>query len=66
MRSMAVMAYDEPLALVDIPEPELRPGYSLLEVLTCGVCFSDLKTAIHQAGGVMTENPDSARRFCGS
>ena len=45
MRSMAVMAYDEPLGIFDAPEPELRPGYSLLEVLTCGVCFSDLKTA---------------------
>lgn len=45
MRSMAVTAYDEPLRPVDMPEPELRSGYSLLEVLTCGVCFSDLKTA---------------------
>jgi D-arabinose 1-dehydrogenase-like Zn-dependent alcohol dehydrogenase len=42
---MAVMAYDQPLQEIDMPEPELLPGYVLLEVLTCGVCFSDVKTA---------------------
>ena len=45
MRAMAVVAYDEPLQEIDMPEPELLPGYALLEVLTCGVCFSDVKTA---------------------
>lgn len=42
---MAVTSYSEPLAEVEVPEPELRPGYALLEVLACGVCFSDLKTS---------------------
>lgn len=45
MRAMAVMSYGEPLQPFDAPEPELAPGYSLLEVLTCGVCSSDVKTA---------------------
>ena len=45
MRAMAVHAYGRPLEPVDIPEPEPRPGYALLEVLACGVCFSDVKTS---------------------
>jgi alcohol dehydrogenase len=45
MRAMAVRAFDAPLELMELPEPELRPGHALLEVLTCGVCFSDVKTA---------------------
>jgi D-arabinose 1-dehydrogenase-like Zn-dependent alcohol dehydrogenase len=42
---MAVAAYGEPLREHDLPEPELAPGQALLEVLTCGVCFSDVKTS---------------------
>jgi alcohol dehydrogenase len=42
---MAVRDYAGPLASIELPEPELRPGHALLDVLTCGVCFSDLKTA---------------------
>ncbi len=45
MRAMAVTRYGEPLELLDLPEPELVPGYALLEVVTCGVCFSDVKTS---------------------
>jgi len=45
MRAMAVPAYGEPLIAIDAPEPEVPPGYALLEVLTCGVCFSDVKTS---------------------
>jgi acryloyl-coenzyme A reductase len=41
---MAVTSYGSPLELIDVPEPELRPGHALLEVLTCGLCFSDVKT----------------------
>jgi propanol-preferring alcohol dehydrogenase len=40
---MAVTAYDRPLELVEVPEPDLRPGHALLEVLACGVCYSDVK-----------------------
>jgi alcohol dehydrogenase len=42
---MAVTKYGEPLAKIEVEEPPLRPGFALLEVLTCGVCFSDVKTA---------------------
>jgi len=45
MRGMAVTAYGEPLVPIDLPEPEVPAGYALLEVLTCGVCFSDVKTS---------------------
>jgi 2-desacetyl-2-hydroxyethyl bacteriochlorophyllide A dehydrogenase len=42
---MAVTSYAEPLAELELPEPELTPGHALLEVLACGVCFSDVKTS---------------------
>ena len=45
MRAMAVHAYGSPLEPIDLPEPELRPGNALLDVLACGVCFSDVKTS---------------------
>jgi len=45
MRAMLVSGYDKPLAAADVPEPALRPGTARLEILTCGVCFSDVKTA---------------------
>jgi D-arabinose 1-dehydrogenase-like Zn-dependent alcohol dehydrogenase len=45
VRGMAVAAYGEPLHEHDLPEPQLAPGHALLEVLTCGVCFSDVKTS---------------------
>lgn len=42
---MAVTAYGRPLEPIDLPEPELLPGHALLEVVACGVCYSDVKTA---------------------
>jgi alcohol dehydrogenase len=45
MRAMAVEAYGEPLVPIEVSEPELPVGYALLEVLACGVCFSDVKTS---------------------
>jgi D-arabinose 1-dehydrogenase-like Zn-dependent alcohol dehydrogenase len=42
---MAVVDYGRPLEELHLPEPELRPGTALIEVLTCGVCFSDVKTS---------------------
>jgi D-arabinose 1-dehydrogenase-like Zn-dependent alcohol dehydrogenase len=42
---MGVVEYGRPLVELDLPEPELRPGTALIEVLTCGVCFSDVKTS---------------------
>lgn len=45
MRAMAITKYGAPLERIEIPEPHLRPGHALIEVLTCGVCFSDVKTS---------------------
>jgi len=45
MRAMAVTAYGRPLVPVDLAEPQVPAGYALLQVVTCGVCFSDVKTA---------------------
>ncbi|HEY5058907.1 MAG TPA: alcohol dehydrogenase catalytic domain-containing protein [Gaiellaceae bacterium] len=42
---MAVVDYGQPLVEIDVPEPRLRPGTAVIEVLTCGVCFSDVKTS---------------------
>jgi 2-desacetyl-2-hydroxyethyl bacteriochlorophyllide A dehydrogenase len=42
---MAVTSYSRPLEELDLPEPALTPGHALLEVLACGVCFSDVKTS---------------------
>ncbi|MEX0756274.1 MAG: zinc-binding dehydrogenase [Actinomycetota bacterium] len=42
---MAVTAYGDPLTLLDLPEPDLPPGFALLDVLASGVCFTDVKIA---------------------
>jgi propanol-preferring alcohol dehydrogenase len=42
---MAVVDYAAPLELIDLPQPEIKPGHVLVRVLMCGVCFSDFKTA---------------------
>ena len=42
---MVVERYGEPLVPIDLPEPAVPAGYALLEVRTCGVCFSDVKTS---------------------
>jgi alcohol dehydrogenase len=48
VRAMAVTEYGRPLELIEIQEPELRPQTALVEVLTCGVCHSDVKTSTGQ------------------
>lgn len=45
MRAMAVLNYNEPLEAIDVDEPVLREGEALLDIVTCGVCFSDVKTS---------------------
>lgn len=45
MKAMAVVAYDQPLQLLDLPVPEVGAGEVLVRVLACGVCYSDVKTA---------------------
>ena len=45
MKAMVVTQYGAPLAPRELPDPALAPGHALLEVLACGVCFSDVKIA---------------------
>lgn len=45
MRAMAVVDYHSPLKLIDLPMPSVEPGSVLIRILTCGVCYSDYKTA---------------------
>lgn len=45
MRAMAVVDYAAPLRLLELPQPELRPGHALVRVLACGVCYTDVKTS---------------------
>lgn len=45
MRAMAVTDYGGPLEEIDAPEPDVPAGSALVEILTCGVCFSDVKTS---------------------
>jgi 2-desacetyl-2-hydroxyethyl bacteriochlorophyllide A dehydrogenase len=43
MRAMAVVSYSAPLKLMDLPEPGKSKTSILIRVLTCGVCFTDVK-----------------------
>ena len=45
MRAMAVVDYGAPLIATDIDEPVVQGGEALIDIVTCGVCFSDVKTA---------------------
>ncbi|MFZ0215975.1 MAG: alcohol dehydrogenase catalytic domain-containing protein [Candidatus Dormiibacterota bacterium] len=45
MRAMVITGYDRDLELVRRPRPTPGPGLALVQVLTCGICFSDVKTA---------------------
>jgi alcohol dehydrogenase len=42
---MVVESFNSPLRLVDVDEPQLAFGHALIDVLACGVCFSDIKTS---------------------
>jgi 2-desacetyl-2-hydroxyethyl bacteriochlorophyllide A dehydrogenase len=41
---MAITDYGSPLEPITLPDPEPARGEALLKVLTCGVCFTDVKT----------------------
>lgn len=45
MKGMVVTEYGAPLEARELADLALPPGHALLEVLTCGVCFSDVKIA---------------------
>jgi 2-desacetyl-2-hydroxyethyl bacteriochlorophyllide A dehydrogenase len=41
---MSVVEYGRPLEMLEVPKPSAPPGHALVEVLACGLCFSDVKT----------------------
>lgn len=45
MRAMCITSYDRDLEPLELPRPDVPPGHALVQVLTCGLCFSDVKTA---------------------
>jgi alcohol dehydrogenase, propanol-preferring len=45
MRAMAVTAYGEPLERIEVEEPKPAPGHAVLEIITCSICYSDVKTS---------------------
>ena len=45
MRALAVVDYARPLEQLDLPDPELAPGFVLVRVLACGVCYTDVKVS---------------------
>jgi D-arabinose 1-dehydrogenase-like Zn-dependent alcohol dehydrogenase len=42
---MTVVDYGAPLVATEIDEPVVHDGEALVDIVTCGVCFSDVKTA---------------------
>jgi propanol-preferring alcohol dehydrogenase len=76
MRAMVLERAGEPLAAVDLPDHEPRPGQLLLAVRACGVCRTDLhildgeldkpKLPLvpgHQIVGTVTAAGEGAERF---
>jgi 2-desacetyl-2-hydroxyethyl bacteriochlorophyllide A dehydrogenase len=44
VRAMCITDYGRPLELLEVPRPRPDPGFALIKVLACGLCFSDVKT----------------------
>src|SRR5580704_5323785 len=42
MKAAVLQAANQPLQLLDLPLPTVTPGHTLLRVLACGVCRTDL------------------------
>jgi alcohol dehydrogenase, propanol-preferring len=75
MRAAILHAANQPLRIEDVPCPTTTPGHTLLRVLACGVCRTDLhiyegdlpllqKPLIlgHQIVGEVVENPNKGTR----
>lgn len=45
MRGIVVTEYGAQLESRELADPQLLPGHALIEVLACGVCYSDVKIA---------------------
>jgi propanol-preferring alcohol dehydrogenase len=61
MKAIALRDYgpieEAPLALVDIAEPELRPGHVMIGVEACGVCRTDLHIVEGEVRGALPVVP---------
>jgi D-arabinose 1-dehydrogenase-like Zn-dependent alcohol dehydrogenase len=44
LKALAVTRYRRPLEFIDLDEPIIEPNTALIQVLTCSICFSDVKT----------------------
>jgi D-arabinose 1-dehydrogenase-like Zn-dependent alcohol dehydrogenase len=53
---MGVTRFGAPLEPLDLPEPAVPPGYASIDVLTCGVCATDLKIV---AGRMPFSDPET-------
>ncbi len=75
MKAAILHATNQPLRIEDVPCPTITPGHTLLRVLACGVCRTDLhiyegdlpllqKPLIlgHQIVGEVVENPNKGTR----
>jgi 2-desacetyl-2-hydroxyethyl bacteriochlorophyllide A dehydrogenase len=45
VKAVVVTGYDAPLEVAELEAEPLSPGHARIEVLACGVCFSDVKIA---------------------
>ncbi|GAA4370517.1 S-(hydroxymethyl)mycothiol dehydrogenase [Paeniglutamicibacter cryotolerans] len=54
VKAVVVMAKDAPVELVTIVVPDPGPGEALVDILTCGVCHTDLH---YKHGGIGDEFP---------
>jgi propanol-preferring alcohol dehydrogenase len=54
MRAAVLTTPGQPLVVMDVPDPVAEPGQSVVDVLACGICHSDLHAA---AGDYTTKLP---------
>ncbi|HTF67219.1 MAG TPA: alcohol dehydrogenase catalytic domain-containing protein, partial [Edaphobacter sp.] len=47
MKAAVLCSFAPALSIEDVPRPELIPGHTLLRVLACGVCRTDLHIFEH-------------------
>src|SRR4051794_37347808 len=45
MKGVVVSRYDAPLEIAELEPEPLTPGHARIQVLACGVCYSDVKIA---------------------
>ncbi len=77
MRAARLYEAGKPLVIEDVPIPQVEPGHALIKVKACGVCGSDIHTALegvtitafkpiimgHEASGIISEVGAGVKRF---